>query len=124
MTAGGRRNADSTLVMALAAGGTVEAAAKAADVSETTAYRRQREPAFRQRVAEVRDEMVSRAVARLSATSTLAADCLRELLKAQSETVRLGAARAILELGSRLREQEDLGARIAALEREFAGNGQ
>jgi len=110
--------------MALAAGGTVEAAAKAADVSETTAYRRQREPAFRQRVAEVRDEMVSRAVARLSATSTLAADCLRELLKAQSETVRLGAARAILELGSRLREQEDLGARIAALERELAGNGQ
>ena len=124
MTAGGRRNADSTLVMALAAGGTVEAAAKAADVSETTAYRRQREPAFRQRVAEVRDEMVSRAVARLSATSTLAADCLRELLKAQSETVRLGAARAILELGSRLREQEDLGARIAALERELAGNGR
>ena len=124
MTAGGRRNADSTLVMALAAGGTVEAAAKAADVSETTAYRRQREPAFRQRVAEVRDEMVSRAVARLSATSTLAADCLRELLKAQSETVRLGAARAILELGSRLREQEDLVERIAALERELAGNGR
>src|SRR5215213_1839174 len=124
MTAGGRKSADSALVTALAAGGTVEAAAKAAGVSETTAYRRQREPAFRQRVAEVRDEMVSRAVARLSATSTLAADCLRELLKAQSETVRLGAARAILELGSRLREQEDLGARIAALERELAGNGR
>jgi DNA-binding LacI/PurR family transcriptional regulator len=117
MVAGGRRNADSALVTALAAGGTVEASARAAGVSETTVYRRLREPAFRQRVAEARDEMVNRAVARLSATSTLAADTLRELLKARSETVRLGAARAVLELGSRLREQEDLAERIAALER-------
>ena len=60
--------------------------------------------------------MVGRAVARLSATSTLAADCLRELLEAKAETVRLGAARAILELGSKLREHEELAERIAALE--------
>jgi HEAT repeat protein len=113
---GDRKNADSVLVTALACGGTVEAAAKAAGVSEATVYRRLREPAFRQRVAEARDEMVSRAVARLSATSTLAADTLRELLKARSETVRLGAARAVLELGSKLREQEDLTERVAALE--------
>src|SRR5687767_9697215 len=106
MTAGGRKNADSGLVVALACGATVEAAAKAAGVSESTVHRRLREPTFRQRVVEARDEMVSRSVARLSATSTLAADTLRGLLAARSETVRLGAARAVLELGSRLREQE------------------
>ena len=116
MTAGGRKGADSGLVAALACGATVEAAAKTANVSETTVYRRLRESEFRQRVAEARDEMVSRAVARLSATSTLAADTLRELLKARSETVRLGAARTVLELGMKLRETEDLAARIAALE--------
>ena len=116
MTAGGRKNADSALVTALAAGGTVEAAAKAAGVSAATAHRRLNDPAFRHRVAETRDEMVSRAVARLSATSTLAADCLRELLEARSETVRLRSARAILELGAKLREQEDLAERVRALE--------
>jgi HEAT repeat protein len=113
---GDRKNADSSLVTALACGGTVEATAKSAGVSEATVYRRLREPAFRQRVAEARAEMVSRAVARLSATSTLAADTLRKLLDAKAETVRLGAARAILELGGKLREQEDLTERIAALE--------
>jgi HEAT repeat protein len=116
VSGGDRKNADSVLVMALACGGTVEAAAKAADVGESTVYRRLREPAFRRRVTEARDEMVVRAVARLSATSTLAADTLRELLKARAETVRLGAARAILELGGKLREQEDLAERVAALE--------
>jgi HEAT repeat protein len=120
VSGGARQNADAGLVAALAAGGTVEASAKAAGVSVATAHRRLNDPAFRQRVAEARDEMVSRAVARLSATSTLAADTLRELLKAKAETVRLGAARAILELGSKLREHEDLAERIEALERGLA----
>ena len=116
MSGGARQNADSALVTALAAGGTVEAAATSAGISAATAHRRLNDPAFCRRVTDARDEMVARSVARLSATSTLAADTLRELLKARSETVRLGAARAILELGSKLREQEDLAERIAALE--------
>jgi hypothetical protein len=37
-------------------------------------------------------------------------------LNANAETVQLGAARSILELGVRLREHEDLAARVAALE--------
>jgi hypothetical protein len=116
VSGGARQNADSALVMALAGGGTVEASAKAAGISVATAHRRLADPGFRQRVDTARDEMVSRAVARLSATSTLAADTLRELLKARSETVRLGACRAILEVGAKLRETEELAQRIAALE--------
>lgn len=119
MSGGDRRNADSALVAALACGGTVEAAAKTAGVSVPTVRRRLAEPAFRKAVEEARAESVSRAVARLSATSTLAADCLRELLKAKSETVRLGAARAILELGAKYREAEDLAVRLAELERQL-----
>ena len=116
MSGGARKNADSALIMALACGGTVDASAKTAGVSEATAYRRLAEPDFRGRIAEARADMVSRAVARIGATSTLAADTLRELLKARSETVRLGAARAVLELGAKLREHEELAERIAALE--------
>jgi hypothetical protein len=116
VSGGDRRNADAALVAALACGGTVEASAKAAGVSVPTVRRRLAEPEFRKAVDEARAEAVSRAVARLSATATLAADTLRELLKAKSEAVRLGASRAVLELGARLREQEELAARVAALE--------
>jgi hypothetical protein len=116
VSGGARKNADSALITALACGGTVEASAQAAGVSGATVYRRLTEPDFRRRIDEARADMVSRAVARIGAASTLAADTLRELLKARSETVRLGAARAILELGAKLREHEDLAERITALE--------
>jgi len=119
VSGGARKNADSALVMALACGGTVEASAKAAGVSEATVYRRLAEPGFRRRVDEARDDMVSRAVARIGAASTLAADTLRELLKARSETVKLGAARAILELGAKLREHEVLAERVRAVEEQL-----
>lgn len=92
------------------------AAARAGGVSEATVYRRLREPAFRQRVDEARDEIVTRAVARLSAASVEAADTLRALLRSSMDFARLAAARSILELGGKLREQEDLAARVAALE--------
>ena len=45
-----------------------------------------------------------------------AAATLRGLLGARNELVRLGAARAILELGVRLREAGELAERIAILE--------
>jgi HEAT repeat protein len=45
-----------------------------------------------------------------------AADVLRQLLAARSESVRLGAARALLELGVKLREGVELEERLRALE--------
>ena len=72
-------------------------------------------------VAEARAEMVARAVGTLADASTAAAATLRKLLDAESETVRLGACRAILELGVKLREGEELAQRIAALEAQQAG---
>jgi hypothetical protein len=45
-----------------------------------------------------------------------AADVLRELLAAESESVRLGAARSMLELGARLRETVDFDERLRAVE--------
>ena len=116
MVANGRRAVDSLLISSLASGQTIVSAAKLAGVGETTVYRRLRLASFKAAIATARADAVERATALLTTLSTSAANALGELLKADSEAVRLGAARSILELGARLREAGELEARIAALE--------
>lgn len=71
---------------------------------------------FSGRIQELRAEMTSRALGRMMDGMTTAADTLGRLLNAKSESVRLGACRAILELGVKLRESVETEERIAALE--------
>jgi hypothetical protein len=66
MAGSGRRNADEALALALAGGQTLRAAAAAAKVAERTATRRMADPAFRQRVAELRGDMVQRSLGRMA----------------------------------------------------------
>ena len=116
MAHSGRLNADDLLASALASGSTIRDAAKTAEVSERTAHRRMSDPAFRAQVAMIRGRTVEAAMGRLTEAMCDASDTLRRLLEAESETVRLGAARSVLELGVKLRESVDFEARIAALE--------
>jgi hypothetical protein len=116
VAAGGRKNADAALVLALAAGNTAADAARQAGVSERTAFRRLADPGFRRRVTEARADMVSRGIGTLAAGMAGAADTLRKLLTAGTGAVQLGAARAILELSVKLRESAEFEARLAALE--------
>jgi hypothetical protein len=104
------------LALALAAGKTARDAAEQVGVGERTAARRLADPAFRARVAALRGEMVSRALGRTADGMNEAADTLRGLLKATSETVQLGAARTLLELGVKLRESVEQEERLRALE--------
>src|SRR5262245_58634963 len=108
----GRRNADEALALAVATGQTLRDAAQTAGVGERTAARRWSDPAFRCRVAELRADLVRRSLGRLADAMTEAADVLRCLLQAQSESVRLGAARSLLELGVKLREGVELEERL------------
>jgi hypothetical protein len=112
----GRRNADEALALALAGGQTLRAAAEAAKIAERTATRRMADPAFRRRVTELRGDMVQRSLGRMAEGMSEAADVLRQLLAARSESVRLGAARSLLELGVRLRESVELEQRMRDLE--------
>jgi hypothetical protein len=105
---GDRSSADDLLAAALAAGQEVAEAARAAGVSERTAYRRLAEPEFKRHVGELRGAMVSQALGRLSDAMTAAADRLRKLVDSADEKVALGAAKAVLELTPRLREAEEL----------------
>ena len=65
--------------------------------------------------------MVEAAVGQLADASTAATATLRKLLAAEAETVRLGAARSILELGTKLRESVEFEERVRALEAKGAG---
>lgn len=113
----GKRNSDNNLLMALACGATVESAARSVGVSESTAYRRLRDPHFARRLQEVRGDMVLRTAGMLTAAGGESVKTLLALQQVSTPAaVRLGAARACLELGVKLRETAELMERIAALE--------
>jgi hypothetical protein len=115
---GGRCAADTALLSALAGGQQIEAAAKMAGVSESTAKRRLADPVFRARLDAIRAEAINRAVGVLSMASVgAAAELLRLIKSANSEQVRLAAATRILELEMKLRESYQIEERLAALER-------
>lgn len=113
----GRKQADQQLLLALACGATVENAARKAGVSESTVYRRLADPDFRRQLQGFRADMVQRTAGTLTAAATEAVKTLLALQQASvPAAVRLGAARAVLEIGMKLREVADLEDRLAALE--------
>jgi hypothetical protein len=119
----GRKNADEQLLMALACGATIENAARSAGVSQTTVYRRMNDPDFAARLRQMRSDMVQRTAGALTAAATEAVRTLLELQKQPTPAaVRLGAARAVLEIGVKLREVAELEDRIAALEEQVAAS--
>ena len=121
---GQRRKNDDALVLALACGATVEAAARQAGVSERTAYNRLKEAAFQLRVKEARSDLVRRSAGLLSAASGEAVRTLLALMKeASPPAVRLGAAKAVLEVGLKIRELADLEAELRALEEQVKALG-
>jgi HEAT repeat protein len=121
MAASGRKNVDDLLALELAAGRTVADAAQAVSLSERTVYRRLDDPAVRRRVSELREDMIGRAVGQLADASTQAVATLAGLLMAESESVRLQAAKCILDIGMKLRESNELEQRIQALEERSGG---
>ncbi len=111
------KKSDDAIVTALACGLSVEAAAKQCQLSIRTIYRRLQDPAFQARLSELRSDMVKRAASMLTAASS---DAVRTLVQLQRESlpasVRLGAARAVLEIGLKVRDIVELETRIQQLE--------
>jgi hypothetical protein len=121
----GRRSADDLLRMALACGATLENAARQAGVSESTVRRRVKDPEFQHKLQTLRAEMVQRTSGALTAAGT---ESVRTLLDLQKPTappaVRLGAAKATLELGMKVRETAELEQRLATLEERLGSAGE
>ena len=121
--AGHRRNVDEVLITALACGATAEQAAHKAGVCERTVYRRLDDPTFAAKLKRSRAELVNRTGGVLTAGSLEAVKTLLELQKPGAPpNVRLGAARAILELSMKVREAAEFEERLAALEGQLSGS--
>jgi hypothetical protein len=121
----GKKDIDERLLLALACGATVEATARTVGVSDRTVYRRLADPAFRGRLQQLRADMVQRTAGALTAAGAEAVRALLGLLKdATPPAARLGAARAVIELGVKMRETVELEERLQALEEQVASDSE
>ncbi len=116
------KEAEQALLQALACGATVEHAARKAGISERTAYRRLGDPAFRQRLSQLRLEMVQRTAGLLTGAGMGSVKTLVDLQQdvAVAASVRRHAARDVLELGLKLRDNANVEERLAAVEAQLA----
>jgi hypothetical protein len=122
MSHSGRKTANEKLLMALAVGGTVEQAAQAAGVSRRTAHRRLRDPDFLRRLRQTKRDLSQRTADMLCGACGEAVKTLVALLREPAPfAVRLGAARAIVELSMKTREAGELEERLNDLEDRVGG---
>lgn len=100
----------------------IEKAASAAHVADSTLRRRLELPDFRRRYAEARQQVLDAAVFDLQRGCGTAVGALIEIVKnpGQPPAVRVSAARAILDASLRGTELMQLADRVAALEEAFA----
>ncbi|MCC7425043.1 MAG: hypothetical protein IT428_32640 [Planctomycetaceae bacterium] len=122
MAGKGRQNADDRLIVELAGGKTVAEAAAVAGIGERTVYRRLNDPAFRKCLSDARSAFVEQALAKLAGASGRAVATLVTLLDAEADSIKLGAARSILDAGLKLREAVELEDRIRRLEQANEGD--
>jgi hypothetical protein len=105
------------LALAIASGSTIKDAAVVVGCSERSAYRHSATPKFRQRVNELRSEITTQAIGRLTEGTATAAATLLELLDASNEpSIRLAAAKTILASVGPISELGELRTRLDALE--------
>ena len=121
---GGKPGGDDALVLALATGSTIDEAAGRAGCSPRTVSRRLADAEFSRRVSTVRGQLFAVAVGRLCNNAALAADKLVALLDSEQDHVAFASAKAILELGTKLREAGELEGRLTQLENVAQQNGR
>jgi hypothetical protein len=111
-----------SVAVLLAAGASVVAAARRSHAAVPTIRKwLGTQPAFRQRIAQLRAELTSRAVGLLIDGMAEAARTLRRLLKSESEVMRHRAAESLLTHGAQLSALAELQDRIANLEQNQSG---
>jgi hypothetical protein len=107
-------------VLALLVGGaTIEGAATAQKVQASTVHAWMKKPEFRGAYNDALSEVISHSSGQLKAACSVAVATLREVCADcdAPSAPRVSAARAILELASKQIEQEEVIARIEALEK-------
>jgi hypothetical protein len=97
---------------------TATEAAKKAGVGLTTLMRWLNEEDFSNAFHTARGQLLDAALAKLQGASGAAVDTLRTLMEREDvpPAARISAARSILDLGMKLREQLEIGERLEAIE--------
>lgn len=111
---------DLPLALALAMGKTAVAAAEEFHINERTVRRKLAVPAFRSLVSDLRNEIVSTALGRMTDNLTRAADVMSSMLDSPDAAIRLRAARAMFTIVIQLRDAVDVADRIRVLQAELA----
>jgi hypothetical protein len=109
----------SALAAAIAGGESVSAWAgrQKPPIPRRTAYRWSRLPDVRQAVQSIRRRCLDRAAGRLARHAIAAAETVAQLARsAESEAVKLAAARAVIADLMQVQDYQDLAQRVAALE--------
>jgi len=104
---------------------TVIEAATAAGISQTTLYRWRQEPEFQQIVTRVKSEALTTASNNLAAISSKAVKALTDVMDKDTtpEAQKVSAAKALLEMAFKLREQDEIITRLNTLEKAFDNKG-
>ncbi len=103
-------------IVALLSAPSVERAAKTAGMSRATLLRWMQDEGFKADLTAARRALVAEAISRLQTMLTDATRTLHVLLTCRAPTVRLGAARALVEFAFRAKDAEDFETRLDALE--------
>jgi hypothetical protein len=112
-----KHRGDDLLIAALASGATKESAARHAGMSLRTVHRRLDDADFCRELQAFRTDIVQRTAAALTAAGLEFVKTLIRLAGTGTPpATQLGAARAGLEIGMKVREQTDLEVRLAAME--------
>ena len=114
-----QRKNDEIILSALIAAGSIRAAAKIAECSETTIRTRLNDNDFRQRYEQAKGAILTEACDAISARLTRAIDTLCEVLEdtENAATVRVSAADSLLRHGLRYVEVANILARLEAIEK-------
>ncbi len=119
---GNQESQDEQMLLALASGASVKQAADACNLSERTIRRRLDDASFVARLRAMRSDVLDGVLGRLTFAAASAVEVLKTLMAdAESETVKLGAARAVLEHAGKLRADIEFESRLAELERRLSG---
>ena len=117
------------VALALASGKTNAEAARVCEVGPVTVYRWLKQPAFVQRIEELRHRLVDQAIGRLAdMMGGVAADRLLKLFDSKNEAVRLSAIKLTFDLFIGITNTTEmkgqLQALLAQLEQAEAANGR
>ncbi|MDB5309096.1 MAG: hypothetical protein JWO38_3298, partial [Gemmataceae bacterium] len=109
--------ADEVLIRSLARGDTIPDAARVAQVSERTVFRRLANPTFRDRLSATQAAALSPPYGMLTTGLTDACFQLTQLVRHPNPHVGFKAAKAVVDLTLKMRDQVEVEDRVTALER-------